>query len=104
MEELIDIEDLAELLHDASLLPFVKFENLPRESLNAVQNFLASEILSVRHQLRFFTQHHASLYATYQETVWVAQSHCKVSIDEPSPSSNPLGALEPAASSSNTSK
>ena len=99
---MLSSESSAELLHDINILPFVPYQQLPTGALNAVRNFLANEMLSVRHQLHLLSQHYHSLDNSYQEAVRVSLARTKLS-DETSPdTSDPLAAVT-AASVASTS-
>lgn len=99
-EKQINIESAAELLQDVNVLPFVDLAKLPTEVVNAVRNYLATEILSVRHQLHFLAQHHKSLYSSYEEAVRVGLERTKLDDGEQGTSTDPLALAEASASTS----
>jgi hypothetical protein len=70
--------DPAEIFQDVNLLPFVNFEEVTPEVLNAIKNFLANEVMSVRHQIQFLYQHYQSLHTSSQEVNRVALSRMQM--------------------------
>ena len=50
---------------------FLDYNRLPDESLNALQNYLRAELLSVAHQIHYLTSHYR---ATYDHLVSVIQT------------------------------
>ena len=103
-ERLVAQENLASAIQEANVLPFLAFDKLPTEAFNAVRNFLANEIISVRHQIHYSLQHHRSLESAYQESVreHLARAKLNSSEDMPSEEADPLATINGEASGSGT--
>ncbi|THU90150.1 hypothetical protein K435DRAFT_802207 [Dendrothele bispora CBS 962.96] len=65
------IETPQELVQKTNVGVFMDYNRLPDESLNALQNYLRAELLSVAHQVHFLTSHYRS---TYDHLVSVIQT------------------------------
>lgn len=65
------IETPEELLKRTNVGPFLEYGRLSTESLNALQNYLRSELLSVAHQLNFL---HGHYQASHNHLVAVIRS------------------------------